>query len=181
MQLALRTGPQDLAALRDDLNALIKQINAGAPGLINAQGGSVGSSAGGTDDTLFSYQFAANDFATMFPTSGGLSGFRMTGWVTTAANANNKRCKLFLGATTLIDTGAVALNNGAMFLEAIMLRTGVSTQKLIGRAVQGTTLIASSVQDGALDETTALLARITGNTGTLNDVLGKGFMIEALR
>lgn len=183
MNLSYVSGPQDIPGLRADLNDLIRQLNSKSPGLINAQGGSVGSSAGGTDDTLFGHQFQANDFATMFPANAypGTTGFRVTGWATTAANANNKTAKLLLGATTLISTGAVALNAGVFWLEAIVLRTGVSTQKMYAKAIQGTTLIAASVQDGVVDETAAQLLRMTGNTGTLNDILGKGFMVEALR
>lgn len=48
---------------------------------------------------------------------------------TTAANANNKRFRLYFGATIICDTTAGAFNGSAISARAFVYRTGAATQK----------------------------------------------------
>lgn len=185
MNLTFSTGPQDLAALRGELNDLKRTINLTSPGLLNAQGGSVGNAADATDDTLYQYIIAAGDFATYFPTGpGGVSGIRVRAWGTYAGNGNNKTAKIFFGSLTAFTTGVVTANTGTWSAEAIILRTGVSTQKALGVGLTVATPIGNLAQDHTQDETAAITVKVTGaspTTQAANDVLGKGFLIEAIR
>jgi len=185
MNLIFSTGPQDLAALRGELNDLKRTINLTAPGLLNAQGGSVGNGADATDDTLYSYIIAANDFATYFPNGPyGLAGIRVKAWGVSAGNGQNKTAKIFFGTLTAISTGVVTIDAKSWALEAIILRTGVSTQKVIGSGQSDATALALSAQDHTQSEVAAITVKVTGASPTsssANDLLGKGFTIEALR
>lgn len=49
--------------------------------------------------------------------------------VTTAANANTKRARLYFGATVICDTTAAAFNNSYLTGRAVVYRTGAATQK----------------------------------------------------
>lgn len=186
MNLTLATGPVDIASLRAELNELRRDINSKSPGLINSQGGSVGNAADTTDDTLFAHIIAAGEFATLFPSAQpyGLGGVRITAWGTSAANGNNKTVKIFFGSLTAISTGVVTISAKTWVARAIILRTGVSTQKVIGEAISDATPIAASAQDHTQDETAAITVKVTGaspTTGAASDILGKGMTVEALR
>lgn len=186
MNLALRSGPQDLSQMRADINEIIRQINSTAAGSICAQGGSVSNPADTTDGTLFQYIIAAGQFATMAPldNGGGLAGLRVKAWGTYGATANNKTVKIFFGSMTAFTTAVVTANTGTWSAEAIILRTGVSTQKVLGVGLTVATPIGNLAQDHTQDETAAITIKVTGaspTTGAANDVLGKGMIIEALR
>ncbi len=186
MNLALLTGPQDPSQIDSYINSLIQQINANAPGLLYSQGGSVGNGADATDDTLFSYVIAANQWATLFPSSQpyGKGGIRVNAWGTSAANGQNKTAKIFFGTLTAISTGVVTINAKSWFLQAIILRTGVSTQKALGQGTSDATQLSVSAQDHTQDETAAITVKVTGASPTsssANDLLGKGMTVEALR
>lgn len=182
LPIALQTGVVEVSQLRSVINGLIQDINDASPGLLNGQSGSVGNGADSTDDTLFSWVIAANQFATLFPTAN--SGIRVTAWGTTAGNGQNKTAKIFFGSLTAISTGVVTINAKGWMLRAIILRSGVSTQKALGEGISDATQLSESVQDHTQDETAAITVKVTGASPTsssANDVLGKGFIVEALR
>ena len=180
LNLAVLTGPQDISQFNAVINALILNLNASAPGMLNAQVGSVGNAADTTDDTTFSYIFAIGAWSA-FAVGAGI---RVKAWGTSAANGNNKTWKLIFGATTAISSGVVTINAKSWTAEATILRSGVSTQKIIGAAQSDATVIAASAQDGAESELANITMKITNaspTTGAAADLLTKGFTIEALR
>lgn len=186
MNVILSQGAYDLTSLRNDLQSMAAQLNLNAPGMLNAQGGSVGNAADATDDTLFSYLIAANAFANQFPANQpwGLGGIRVTAWGTSAANGNNKTVKIFFGAAVAISTGVVTINAKTWLAQATILRTGANTQKIIGTVQSDATMIAASAQDGTEAETSAITVKVTGASPTssaASDILGKGMMVEAIR
>lgn len=61
-------------------------------------------------------------------------GFLARAIVKTANNANNKTARFTYGATELITSGAIALNDGRIILEARVWRTGATAQRSEGRA-----------------------------------------------
>lgn len=180
MNLSLATGPVEVNNLRDILNGILIAINNAAPGILNSQAGSVGNLADATDDTTFQYILAANQFAGFAVGS----GIRVTSWGTSAANVQNKTFKIFFGATTAISSGVVTINAKGWIARATILRAGVSTQRICGEAVSDAAVIATNVVDGAIDETAAITVKVTNASPTsssANDLLTKGFCVEALR
>lgn len=84
----------------------------------------VGNSAGGADSTLWSETIAADTLEF----DGDYIKYEATG--TFAATANNKRIKIKLGATTVYDSGALAITAaGDWHLQGVIYRTAANTQK----------------------------------------------------
>jgi hypothetical protein len=52
-------------------------------------------------------------------------------FATFAANANNKRIRLYFGATTICDSGAVGYNDRGFRINVTLYRTGAATQKAL--------------------------------------------------
>lgn len=186
MNLTLTTGPYDVATLRNDINTILNQINAQAPGALNSQAGSVGNAADATDDTLYSYVIAANNWASYFPSAQpyGLGGIRITAWGTSAANGQNKTVKIFFGGTVVISSAVVTINAKSWIAQAVVIRTGISTQKAVGTMQSDATMIAAAAADLTETETAAITVKVTGASPTsssANDILGKGMLIEAIR
>lgn len=178
--LSLISGPQETNQLQALLNTLIGNLKTYGPGLLNAQTGSVGNGADATDDTLFSFVLPANYLPNVLGTNRGL---RVTFWGTTAANGNDKRFKIFFGTTTVINSGTVTINAKGWRATAIILRSGVSTQKCLGEAVSDAVDIATAVADSTEDETAAITIKGTGaslTSSAASDLLGKGWLIEQL-
>lgn len=96
----------------------------------------------------------------------------------TAANANTKQLKIKLGATTLMDSGAVALNNQRWDAEVIIARTGVGTQEIYATFQSGSTLVQTRTA-GTLDETADLTLLFTGEATATDDIIQSGMIAEA--
>lgn len=104
----------------------------------------------------------------------------ITAYGTTAANANNKTIKLFLGSTELFSTGAVASNDKDWRIKATITRTGSATQKSIA-AFSGDTVLVTQTADfvsGTEDFTTALTIKCTGEATSDDDVVQQGLTIN---
>lgn len=177
--LPLLTGPQDPSQLVATLNQLIQSINSGVGGLLNAQTGSVGTTAVTTEETLLSYTMPANTLSTAG------QAIRVTcGW-TTGATANNKTVKLYFGAS-VITTPAQAANAQTGRLELIVMRTGAATQKVFGSGMAGTgslTPVAEYYNAGTDALTAGVLIKCTGTNGTAaaNDIVANGLITELIK
>lgn len=162
------------------LATLIQQLQTYGPGKLNIQSASVGNAADTTDDVGHTFALPANFLATI----GTNTGLEIMAWGTSAANGNNKTFKTFFGATTAISSGVVTINNKSWFTKVRVIRTGVSTQTVVGQAQSDATAIACSVQAATEDETAAITIKTTlasPTTGAANDLLIKGSIITVIQ
>lgn len=128
-------------------------------GMIAATGTAVSTAANTTETDGFTYTLPANSL------SANNKAVRLKVWGTTGATANNKTVKLYLGATQIYTTGAVAANAKPWHLELIIIRTGVGTQTVIVNGQFNATPVAA-VTTATADETTALVIKNTMTNGT---------------
>lgn len=101
---------------------------------------------------------------------------------TTAANANNKRYRIYFGATTVYDSAALALNNrSALILGYMYRRNSTTLSSYVGAlAVEGVSLLATAATDaGGQDFTVSNIIKSTGTNGTAsaNDIVQRGFIL----
>lgn len=81
--------------------------------------------AAGVEEDAYSFSLLAN-------TLSANNQYLDISWaVTTAANANNKRARLYFGATTVCDSTAAAFNNQRLTARVTIWRTGAATQKAV--------------------------------------------------
>lgn len=86
---------------------------------------------------------------------------------TTAATANNKTVKIYLGSTALYTTGAVAANNKPWQIEVLIVRVGATSQKILVSGHFNNTQITTSISATAAEDlTTALTIKNTMTNGT---------------
>lgn len=159
--------------------ALIAQLQTYGPGMLNAQTTSVGNAADTTDDVLHTFTLPANFLATI----GTNRGLRINAWGTAAANGNNKQFKIFFGSQNMA-SGVVTINAKNWRAQLTVLRSGVSTQSIVGEMDSDAVGIATFYAAGAEDETAGIVIKTTGASGTTaaaNDVLGKGFLVEVIQ
>lgn len=109
-------------------------------------------------------------------------GFRLTLWAQTAANANNKRLRVYLGTTTLFDTTALAANNEAWAFDLMLLRTGAAAQSWRSYGFRGATVVAAGTNVGTENMDLARQVRVTGQNGTAaaNDLVLRGAVLERI-
>lgn len=123
---------------------------------------------GAGEDTLWTYTVPA---ATLNETGRSIS-FELGGVF--AANANNKRIRVKFGAgpTTLIDTGAVAVNGGDWSIRGTIMRSGTATQRCVTTWISSNATLAYSSDYVAGSETNAdaLTFLVTGEATSDNDV-----------
>lgn len=129
---------------------------------------------GAGEDTLITYAMAADTL------DQDGSFLDISTWGTFAANANNKRIKLKLGTTTLLDTTAVAANSGSWSLSAKIIRTGSATQKVIASIISDNALVLDSATftSGTEDLTTDLNLFCTGEATSNDDIIQEGLIIN---
>lgn len=170
----------EASQLKAIVAALIQQIQGSMSGMLNAQSVSTGNGADTTDDTAYSFILPAGWLALLGTNSGLLVRF----WGVSAANGNNKTFKLFFGTTTAISSGVVTINNKGWQASFEMLRSGTSTQTIIGSATSDATGIGTTVTAATEDETAAITIKGTlasGTTGAANDLVAKGWRVEVLQ
>lgn len=146
-------------------------------GTLNRQVTQVATAANTTETDGHTYTLPANTL------SANGKAVRVRAWGQTGATANTKTVKLYLGATVVYTTGAVAANNKDWYLEAVITRTGVGTQTiLIIGHFNGALIVASTRATATVDETTALALKTTMQNGnaTSADITVNGFEVEAL-
>lgn len=137
----------------------------------------IGNGADTTDDVLFTYTLPANslDQANREVTINAYGHF--------AANSNNKRVKLWFGATVVADTGALvgaAANGFGWQLTALITKVGAggtNTQKAQGQQMSGTTHGGCTIPANPTEvESGGIVIKVTGSSytsGVANDVLGE--------
>ncbi len=142
-------------------------------GTINVNTSAVGN-VGTGEDNLISYTLPANALTT----NGDRLIIRASG--TFAANANNKRVKLYFGTQVLFDTTALAFNSGDWCLEAEVIRTGATTQKAWARWISSNTTLGVSMDytTPAMTLTNSQAIKCTGEATSNNDIVQETFSIE---
>ncbi len=177
--LPLITTPIPASDIQAALNSLIRSINSGVGGLINAQTAAVSTTATTVETTLQQFSVPANTLSTA-----GQS-LRATCWGTTGADSNNKTVKLYFGSS-VISTGAYGGNAQSWWLDFMVMRRTATTQGLIMRGTAGTgslTPVAVLSADGAETLTAAVLIKCTGTNGTASasDITAQGLIVESIK
>lgn len=178
--LSLLSGPQysEPSQILNTINTLIRQINAGVGGLINAQTAAVATGTGTLEQTLQTYTMPASQLA-----SAG-QAVRVRCWGTTGANTNVKTRKLYFGAS-VISTAAEAANAQNWVLELVVMRTGAATQSVSGTGLAGTAGVTplSYVNQGIDNLAAAVTIKCTGTDGTssASDITANGMLVEQIK
>lgn len=107
-------------------------------------------------------------------------GLRLIAAGTTAANANNKRARLYLGSDYVIDSGNLAANNKDWRLEATIYRTGAATAKSIGSGEFNGAIIVTDYRAITPTFSGNLVIKVTGNGVDANDVVAELLSVEIL-
>lgn len=148
-------------------------------GIMDAQASAagVGNGADATDDTLFTKTLKGNSFNV----AGDAIRVRMCG--VTAANGQNKRVKVFFGATAVIDSGVITSNAKNWWAEVVVRMTGAGAQIAFGSfGVDGVADVVTKTTP-AETETGDIVVKGTGSSPTsssANDIKGHDWQIEAL-
>lgn len=111
------------------------------------------------------------------------TGLTVTSAGTFSATANNKRIRVYLGATLLFDTGALAVTAALSWsLTLSVYRVSTTSGKLIATFSYGNTGPVTLTSYGTLAENfnDALNLRITGQGGATNDLYGQLFRVTYL-
>lgn len=97
-----------------------------------------------------------------------------------AANGNNKRVRVYLGATLLFDTGAVAFNGADWVIEGWIVREAAAVQKCLVKFNSSSALLAASSDyvGAAEDLTGALTLKLTGEATSNDDIVQETFVCE---
>jgi hypothetical protein len=105
------------------------------------------------------------------------------GFGTFAANANNKRIKLVIGATTIYDTTALAVNSGAWKITAIISRVSSVLQKCIIEISAETAVLTNSATyiTSAENLATNLNVKFTGTGVAGSDIVQEGMIVNYYR
>lgn len=163
--------------------------NAYANGAINVQAGNASSTwarCGGTlstnatavgnvgtgEDDLMTYSVPASTLAT------DLDHIIVRGGGTCAANANNKNIKVKFGGTTVVTSGALALNGADWRFMGEIIRTSATTQKACFTLETSSALLVATVDYTTPGETLsgAVTLKVTGEA-TSNDDIKQEYMI----
>ena len=99
---------------------------------------------------------------------------------TFAANVNTKRVRIKYGATTLLDTMALAFNGADWTATGTIVRTGATTQKAICEFASGSALLTSSCDYTAPAETLSgtVVLKATGEATSNNDITEEFHVVE---
>lgn len=126
------------------------------------------------EDNLIAYTLAADALGT----NGDY--IDIDSWGTFAANANNKRLRVYFGSTVILDTGAVAANSGSWWIKAKIMRTGAATQKSIAFIGSSNSLISqvTAVATPTADTTAPIVVKTTGQGGAAADITQEGFSVQ---
>lgn len=150
-------------------------------GIINVDSTQAATGANTTDTTLFTYTLPANALNANGRT------IRFTAWGTFGATANNKTVRLESGGISgdAIVAITTAANAKAWLLQGLIIRTGSSTQDLVGWAQTDLTVANSDGVDvgtGTQTDSGAIDLVVTSQNGTAaaNDCVYEGSIIEFL-
>lgn len=125
------------------------------------------------EDNLITYTLPENTVMT------NSQYLKITAWGTTAANANNKRVRLYFNGAIIADTGALAANNKDWLITATVLRLNSSIMQYssIGQ-FNGAAVQTDFATVGGMDYTIANTIKCTGEATANDDVIQSGFLIE---
>lgn len=179
-------GPGDasnLVAYNDVQGATIAKIDGnaptrlvrGTPPLFSFNWGGVGN-VGAVETDLMSLTLPARALDVDRQT------VRITAWGRTAANANTKRVRLYVGDAMLLDTTAIAANDKAWRLSALYTRVNYATGSSVAWGDFNGALIQTNTIPtiGGRDFTVPIVVKLTGQGIADNDVIQDGMMIEFL-
>ena len=139
-------------------------------GKANVNTTKVGNVGTGEDD-LITYSLPANSL------SADGKGVKIKAWGTTAANGNTKTIKLHFGSTVVRQIGASAINDKDWKIDAIVIRTGASTQDALGTEIVDSIALNTHSEPGE-DTTTATTIKVTGEATSNNDIVCEGMFTE---
>lgn len=179
--LPFLSGPQysEASQILNTINTLIRNINGGVGGLLNAQTAAVSTGTGTSEQVLQQYTMPAGVLA-----SPG-QAVRVTCWGTTGATSNNKTRKLYFGTTNTLTTATEAANAQPWFLQLTVMYTGAATESTWGQGLAGTggvTPLSTTIQ-GTDSLTAAVLIKCTGTDGTSQaaDITANGMLVELIK
>jgi hypothetical protein len=134
-------------------------------GLLSVDTSSESNSGTGQTD-LISYELSANQMRN----NGDV--LEIEAWGVYAANANNKTITLKFGSQTILDTGAVAANDGSWKIKAKIIRTDAATQEIITEIISSNSSVADSVTRTAGTQalTSSVDIKITATGGASDDI-----------
>lgn len=130
---------------------------------------------GTTEQVLATYTLPANTL------SAAGKAIRITAWGTTAANTNSKTVRIRLGGIGAQGVISMTTSTSAAVwrLEAVVARTGASTQDVIAWGLQGSNNVIFSQTTLTLSSANDIV--VTGITATsAGDATFKGLIVEAL-
>lgn len=132
------------------------------------------SNSNGSENDLMTYTLLADMLGV------NTNYIEIDAWGSFAANANNKRLKLYFGSTVIYDTGAIAANGGAWILHATVAREASADQKAIATIISGNALITAAAQitNPSEDSTTDIIVKTTATAVAANDVTQDGFTVK---
>lgn len=145
----------------------------GVPLVMKVLTGSTANS--GTSETdLLSYALPAGVL------SADGQALRIRAWCSTAANANNKTVKLYFGSTVISNSGARAVNGGAMVVDGVVIRTAAATQAAVGTHwAQSISVDATAPSTPTETLAGAVTIKVTGQSGTASsDITGVALIVE---
>lgn len=99
-----------------------------------------------------------------------------------AANGNNKRVRIYFGATLVYDSGAQAQNGGSLVAKVTVIRTGLATEQIYATVnASGTLFDDSAVFLAATEDLNApVVIKATGEATANNDVVQQVFIFRSI-
>lgn len=158
----------------------VLKVKIGAASTLSTCGVSLFTNAGtaanvdNTENNLMTYTLAANSL-----NAAGVY-LDIEVWGTYAANANNKRIRLYFGSQVIFDTSVIAANAGNWYIKAKVMAEASADQKSIATIISSNTLVTPTAQINNLsqDETTPIVIKTTALAVAANDVIQTGFSIK---
>ena len=149
-----------------------------APGVgkANANVTAVGNVGVGEDD-LITYSLPANSL------SANGKGVKIKAWGTTVNNVNAKTLKVYFGSQVILTNSLAVSLAGFWYAEAIVIRSGASTQDIIANLNTNTATVAVVDQEitaGTQTDTAAITIKCTGEAVDNNDIVQEGLLVEFL-
>lgn len=134
-------------------------------GLLNVDTTSASNSGAGQTD-LISYTLSAKQM----PNNGDV--LEIEAWGVYAANGNNKTVTLEFGSQTILDTGAIAANDGSWRINAKVIRTAAATQEIIAEIISSNSSVSDSTTRTAGTQTLTgnVEIKCTATGGASNDI-----------
>lgn len=101
-------------------------------------------------------------------------------WGIFAANANNKRIRLYFGSTVIFDTMAIALNDGSWYIKAKVIREELADQNAIASVISSNALLTPTTNFTIPSEDAAIpiLIKTTGEGIANADIVQRGMTIK---